>query len=49
MDDSTSSNAASRRARVDPITGAVIRGALESIAIENMPQADADELLQHNS
>ena len=35
MDDFTGSNASSQRAsRVDPITGAVIQGALESIAIE---------------
>jgi N-methylhydantoinase B len=34
MDDSTGSNAGSQRTRVDPITGAVIQGALENIAIE---------------
>ena len=35
MDDPTGSNAGSQRAtRVDPITGAVIQGALENIAIE---------------
>ena len=34
MDGFTGSNAGSQRARVDPITGAVIQGALENIAIE---------------
>ena len=34
MDHFTGSNARSQRARVDPITGAVIQGALENIAIE---------------